>query len=219
MLHCTTLCWNSAHVATRCFQNSSASRIGTRYTRCRESYSIQTRLYQARLHWAWSKTQRAVLLRRVADADAATSDPQHCWRRVCLPARHCSWHSRASAPWDTPVHQSLWQANSHDLNPVDYHVWDMLQECLYRVWIRNTDELRKRLVATWAEFQQSVVDDAVDQWRWRLEACICAEGGHFEHLLWRCLLDIPVATHRNRFFSEPPMFGGTQHYLQSVEKV
>ena len=45
------------------------------------------------------------------------------------------------------------------------------------------DELWKRLVATWAEFQQSVVDDAVDQWRKRLEACICAEGGHFEHLL------------------------------------
>ena len=35
----------------------------------------------------------------------------------------------------------------------------------YRVPIRNMDELRKRLVvATWAEFQQSVVDDAVDQW-------------------------------------------------------
>ena len=53
----------------------------------------------------------------------------------------------------------------------------------YRVPIRDTDEFRKRLVATWAEFQQSVVDDAVDQWRKRLEACIRAEGGHFEHLL------------------------------------
>ena len=38
-------------------------------------------------------------------------------------------------------------------------------------------------VATWAEFQQSVVDDAVDQWWKWLEACIRAEGGHFEHLL------------------------------------
>ena len=34
-----------------------------------------------------------------------------------------------------------------------------------------------------AEFQQSVVDDAVDPWRKRLEACIRVEGGHFEHLL------------------------------------
>jgi len=59
----------------------------------------------------------------------------------------------------------------------------MLQERVYRVLVRNTDELRKRLVATWAEFQQSVVDCAVDQWRKRLEACIRAEGCHFEHLL------------------------------------
>jgi len=65
---------NSAHVATTRFQNSSVSRIGTRYTRCCESYSVQTRLYQARLHSAWSKNQRAVLPTRVADAEAATSD-------------------------------------------------------------------------------------------------------------------------------------------------
>jgi len=34
-----------------------------------------------------------------------------------------------------------------------------------RVPIRDTDELRKLLIATWAEFQQSMVDDAVDQWQ------------------------------------------------------
>jgi len=37
----------------------------------------------------------------------------------------------------------------------------------------------------------------------KLEACINAEGGHSEHLLWHCLPAIPVATHHNRFFSEP----------------
>jgi len=222
MLHSTKLCWNSAHVATRHFRNSSVSRIGTRHMR---SCSIQTRLYQPHLRWAWSKTQRPVLPRHVADAEAATSDLQHCWRRVCLPSRQCastscSWHSRASAPWDTAVHQSLWQANSRDLNQVDNRVWGMLQERMYRVPICDTDELRKHLVATWADFQQSVADDAVDQWRkkdWK--QCIRAEGGHFEHLLWRCLPDIPVATHHNRFFSESPMFGGMQHYLHLDEKV
>jgi len=57
----------------------------------------------------------------------------------------------------------MWPANSLDLNPVDYRVCGMLQQRVYRVPIRNTDELRKRLVATRAEFQQSVVDCAVDQ--------------------------------------------------------
>jgi len=63
------------------------------------------------------------------------------------------------------------------------------------------DELRQRLVATWAEFQQSVVYDAIDQWQKRLEACIYAEGGHLEHLLLQgacCLHEIPVATYHKK---------------------
>jgi len=35
---------------------------------------------------------------------------------------------------------------------------------VYRVPVHDTDKLQKRLVATWAEFQHSVVDGAVDQW-------------------------------------------------------
>jgi len=86
---------------------------------------------------------------------------------------------------ETPqfISPDMWPANSPDLIPVDYRIWGMLQQHVYRVLIHDTDELRKRLVATWAEFQQSVVDDAVDQCRKRLEACIPAEGGHFEHLI------------------------------------
>jgi len=40
------------------------------------------------------------------------------------------------------------------------------------------------ILDTWAEFQHcSVVSDAINQWRKRLEACIHADVGHFEHLL------------------------------------
>ena len=72
----------------------------------------------------------------------------------------------------------------------------------------------RRLVVIWAEFQRSVVYYATDQCRKTLEACINAEGGHSEHLLWHCLPDIPVATHHNRFFSEPPT---TNHKWPSSE--
>jgi len=64
--------------------------------------------------------------------------------------------------------------------------------------------LWQQLVATWAKFQHSVVYNATDQCWKRLEACINAEGGDSEHLQWHCLPDILVATHHNRFFSEPP---------------
>jgi len=110
-----------------------------------------------------------VLLRHVGDARAAASDPQHCWRRVCLSQRQCTstlrlWHSRASALWDTAVHQS-WHVASQQSWPKPgwlLHL-SMMQKCVYQVPIRCTHELRQQIVETWAELQKSVVDDAIDQ--------------------------------------------------------
>jgi len=31
--------------------------------------------------------------------------------------------------------------------------------------------------------QQTIIDDAIDEWRARLRACVQARDGHFEHLL------------------------------------
>jgi len=43
--------------------------------------------------------------------------------------------------------------------------------------------LRQRLINTWNDLSQSIVDDAVDEWHKRLQACINEKGGHFSHLL------------------------------------
>ena len=45
-----------------------------------------------------------------------------------------------------------------------------------------------------------MVDDAINQWHKTLEACIHADSGHFEHLLWRFLPDIQGATQHNSPF-------------------
>jgi len=89
-----------------------------------------------------------------------------------------------------------------DLSPTDCCIWGMRQKRVYQIGlpISDTHELRQRLVEMWALFQQSTVDNAINQCRKRLEACIHADGGHFEHLLWCCLHDIQVATQRNSPF-------------------
>ena len=71
---------------------------------------------------------------------------------------------------ETPqfISPDMWPANSPDVNPVDYRIWCMMQERVYRVPIQDVDQLRQRLVETWAVLQQSVVDEAIDQWRKRL---------------------------------------------------
>jgi len=64
--------------------------------------SSQTRLYQPHPHWAWSKNQRAVLPRRVADAEAATAICSVAGNvfvfRQCANTS-CLWDSRVSAQW------------------------------------------------------------------------------------------------------------------------
>jgi len=49
--------------------------------------------------------------------------------------------------------------------------------------IARHDELRQRLLTVWNELEQQIIDNAVDQWRDHLAACVREEGGHFEHTL------------------------------------
>lgn len=81
------------------------------------------------------------------------------------------------------IEPTLWPPNSPDLNPVDYKIWSVMQEKVYKTKITNIDELRTRIITVWEEFDQRVIDAAIRQWRARLRACISARGGHFEHLM------------------------------------
>ena len=66
--------------------------------------------------------------------------------------------------------------NSPDLNPVDYSIWSLMQQRLYKTLVRDTIDLKKRLVDTWASIPHCVVDEAVDQLTARLRACVKAKG-------------------------------------------
>jgi hypothetical protein len=86
---------------------------------------------------------------------------------------------------ETPtfIAPSLWPPNSPDLNPVDYKIWGVLQQRVYRTKIRDVEHLTERLLEEWSRFDQQIIDGAIKQWRIRLRACIREEGGHFEHTL------------------------------------
>ena len=82
---------------------------------------------------------------------------------------------------ETPVFipPMLWPPNSPDLNPMDYKVWSVMQEKVYK----DVDELRSSIETSWDELDQCIIDMAVRQWRTHLRACVKAKGGHFEHKL------------------------------------
>jgi len=78
---------------------------------------------------------------------------------------------------------TLWLPNSPDLNPVDYKVWSVLREQVYKVKVNNAVELCQRMQTVWDELNQRIIDKAIKQWCTCLRACIETIGGHFEHKL------------------------------------
>ena len=75
---------------------------------------------------------------------------------------------------------TLWPPNSLDLNPVDYCVWNVLQERVYYCTkVDNVVDLKQCIVAEWTALDAS----AIAQWRLRLHACVLTAGEHCEHCL------------------------------------
>jgi len=48
----------------------------------------------------------------------------------------------------------------------------MMQQRVYQTRICDIIQLKERLIEVWRGLQQSVVDEAVDEWRKRLRACV-----------------------------------------------
>jgi len=88
-------------------------------------------------------------------------------------------HQRSSPP-------DRWPAKSLDLNPIDYCIWGRVQHHVYQKPVKDVDQLKQRLIEVWSGLQQTVVvvvDEAIDEWRRRLRACVRVKGQQFEHLM------------------------------------
>ena len=79
---------------------------------------------------------------------------------------------------------TLWPLNSPDLNPVNYKIWLLMQEKVYKHHVKDVSELREHIVAAWDELDQGIIDTSVGQWRTCLRSCVKALSGHFKHKLW-----------------------------------
>ena len=66
---------------------------------------------------------------------------------------------------ETPefIAPDLWKPNSPDLNPVNYRVWGLIQERVCKTAVRDTADLKWRLIETWSGIPQTVIDEAIDE--------------------------------------------------------
>ena len=84
---------------------------------------------------------------------------------------------------DVFIAPKLWLCNIPDFYPVLYRIWAVLWEWVYQQLVWDVDELRRCLIDTWSSIQQTIIDQMIDQWRFRLRAWVRARGGQFEHLI------------------------------------
>ena len=87
----------------------------------------------------------------------------------CFPALHAR-EIVALLAWFTGP--DLWPSNSPDLNPVDYKVWRLMQEHMYKSPIKDVSKPKQQLIEDWSAMRQRVIDEAIDEWR-KYIRCIC----------------------------------------------
>jgi len=86
----------------------------------------------------------------------------------------------------------------HRNGPVDYKTWGVMQQCVYGTKICDIYDLQKCLTQTWVDFEQNVIEAAIDQWRDSLRSCMRAGGGRFEHMLQNyCFYSLYYVVHQN----------------------
>lgn len=79
--------------------------------------------------------------------------------------------------------KEIWPSNSPDLNPLDYAVWSILEQRVCTKAYKSPDSLKRALIKAWDEISVDELTAIIDNFPKRLNACITAQGGHFEHLL------------------------------------
>ena len=49
-----------------------------------------------------------------------------------------------------------------NLNPVDYKIWGILQERVYKTSSKDVDEIRHRIAEEWDKLDQRIIDEAME---------------------------------------------------------
>ena len=73
---------------------------------------------------------------------------------------------------------------SPDLNVLDYHTWDHMDQIVQKCTnIKTIADLKRELVNSYKNVNIDEVKRAVESWPKRMEACLAADGDRFEHTL------------------------------------
>jgi hypothetical protein len=78
---------------------------------------------------------------------------------------------------------NIWLPRSPDLTPLDFYLWGTIKEKVYKTPILNIEDLKNRIRLQCRAITPETLRRVRRSFLNRLEACLQANGRHFEHLL------------------------------------
>ena len=111
-----------------------------------------------------------------------------------------NWHNRSKArQWQTShTAENIDTVNGLVLSQESAAGTHFAEVCGTQHTLRHSAKVPKETIEAWSSIQQSVIDQAINQWRDRLSACVKAKGKHWTfvvmclsitvNLSWRVML-------------------------------
>jgi len=122
----------------------------------------------------------------IGDCQKLSPNSNFIFQQDGAPA-HTSRLAQEFLEQNTPefIKKDEWPPNSPDLNPLDFHIWGAMIEKYEAYMPKPTNKAELKIVpeAIWNGLPQEPIKKAILTFRKRLQACIQADGGHFENLL------------------------------------
>lgn len=84
---------------------------------------------------------------------------------------------------DRIISRPLWPPRSPDLTPLDAFLWGYLKDKVFELPVNTTNELKERITHEIQAINSKMLSNVYANMERRLQVCIQAGGGHFQHLL------------------------------------
>ena len=96
---------------------------------------------------------------------------------------HASMAEIQSFFGDRVISKGLWPPRSPDLTPPDYFLWGYLKGRVYQNKPRNIDALKANITKEIQAVTADVLARTFQNMARRVQSCLDAYGGHFQHML------------------------------------
>ena len=84
---------------------------------------------------------------------------------------------------DRVISKGLWPSRSPDLKPPDYFIWGYLKGRVYQNKPRTIDALKANITEEIQSVTADVLARTFQNMAPRIQSCLDAIGGHFQHML------------------------------------